>query len=101
MLQFDDNVGCFFLYRCCIGRLLVKSGVRHADYSRRFARGKGTAAGKRAGIQTATSHATQRPDSEQIDWREKHPYLAYREGGKVKTRYVKPEELEQIAAQVV
>ena len=74
--------------------------MRHADYSRRFARGKGTAAGKRAGIQTATSHATQRPDSEQIDWREKHPYLAYREGGKVKTRYVKPEELEQVAAQV-
>ena len=31
----------------------------------------------------------------------KYPYLTYREGGKVKTRYVKPEELEQVAAQVI
>ena len=30
----------------------------------------------------------------------KYPYLTYREGGKVKTRYVKPEELEQVMAQV-
>ena len=30
----------------------------------------------------------------------KYPYLTYREEGKVKSRYVKPEELEQVMAQV-
>ena len=30
----------------------------------------------------------------------KYPYLTYREDGKVKSRYVKPEELEQVMAQV-
>jgi len=30
----------------------------------------------------------------------KYPYLTYREGGKVKSRYVKPEELEHVMAQV-
>lgn len=30
----------------------------------------------------------------------KYPYLTYREGGKVKSRYVKSEELEQVRAQV-
>ncbi len=30
----------------------------------------------------------------------RYPYLTYREDGKVKSRYVKPEELEQVMAQV-
>ena len=30
----------------------------------------------------------------------KYPYLNYREGGKVRSRYVKSEELEQVMAQV-
>lgn len=30
----------------------------------------------------------------------KYPYLTYREGGKVRSRYVKSEELEQAMAQV-
>lgn len=30
----------------------------------------------------------------------KYPYLNYREAGKVRSRYVKPDELEQVLAQV-